>query len=163
MSLLVNLRHLEKKNVSLKGEMTAEELGIDKADDLIKVPGGVSYDLEVEQIEHNLLAQGKLKLTLECECARCLKPFKKKLDFPHWIGHYPLEGEEKVEVINDCVDLTPHIREDILLAFPQHPVCSAECKGLPKGAAAKLKKARGQGKIEEQSSAWSALDKLKLK
>ena len=42
----------------------------------------------------------------------------------------PLEGEEEVPVINDCVDLTPYMREDILLAFPQHPLCEPDCGGL---------------------------------
>ena len=162
MPLLVNLRHLEKKNVPLKGEMSSIELGVANADELIK-PGNLIYDFEAEKLEENILVQGTMRLSLECECGRCLKPFKEKLNFPHFVLHLPLEGEEKVDVINDCVDLTPHLREDILLAFPQHPVCSEKCEGLPKGAAAKLKKARGQGKIEEQSSAWAALDKLKLK
>jgi len=38
----------------------------------------------------------------------------------------PLEGEEKTPVDNDCVDLTPFAREDMLLEFPQHPVCEPE-------------------------------------
>jgi uncharacterized metal-binding protein YceD (DUF177 family) len=74
----------------------------------------------------------------------------------------PLEGEDKVEAQGDFVDLTPYVREDILLALPQHPLCEAECKGLPKGSAAKLKKVSGTGKFEEKPAAWSELDKLKL-
>ena len=49
-----------------------------------------------------------------------------------WIADLPLVGEEKVAVDNDCVDLTPYLREDILLAFPQHPLCEPDCRGLPK-------------------------------
>ena len=73
-----------------------------------------------------------------------------------------LEGEDKVSLVNDCVDLTPHIREDMVLAFPQHPLCKPDCSGLAK-AQKKPEKSPGMaGKPESASSAWSALDKLKL-
>ena len=52
----------------------------------------------------------------------------------------PLEGEEKANVINDLVDLTPYLREDIVLAFPQHPLCRPNAAGCKhpkqKGSAA---------------------------
>jgi uncharacterized metal-binding protein YceD (DUF177 family) len=70
-----------------------------------------------------------------------------------------LEGEDKVSVENDCVDLTPFIREDILLDFPQHPLCKPECAGLKtKSQAPKVKDAE-----KEASAVWAELDKLKLK
>jgi uncharacterized protein len=161
MPLLVNIRHLEKKDLHLKGELPARELEL-AVDELIHVATPLRYDLEVEKLEDALLVQGKLQLGLDCECVRCLKPFKQKLDLPHWTVHLPLKGDDKVETNGDFVDLTPHIREDILLAFPQHPLCKADCAGMPKGAAAKVKKASGAGKKVKDSSAWAELDKLKL-
>ena len=57
------------------------------------------------------------------------------------------------------MNFTPHIREDILLALPQHPLCEPECGGLKLPARAKdPEKAAGN-----TASAWDALDKLKLK
>src|SRR5688572_26865070 len=161
MPLLVNLRHLEKKDLHLEGELPVEELELE-VDELIHLSGPVKYDLEAERLENALLVQGNLKLPLECECVRCLKSFKTKLDFPGWAVHLPLKGEDKVEQNGDFVDLTPYIREDILLAFPQHPLCETECKGLPKGSAAKIKKASGSGQKNETSSAWAELNKLKF-
>ena len=73
---------------------------------------------------------GSLTLTLDCECVRCLKTFEHELKLTDWALHLPLEGEEKVPVENDCVDLTPFVREDILLEFPQHPLCKPDCRGL---------------------------------
>ena len=70
MPLLVNLRHLEHKNVELKGELPPEELDLEQADELIHVIDPVQYDLEAQRMESNLLAQGKLRFTLDCECAR---------------------------------------------------------------------------------------------
>jgi uncharacterized protein len=73
-----------------------------------------------------------------------------------------LHGEERVAVVNDCVDLTPYVREDILLEFPQHPLCEPECRGLPKPEIGQAKKGSGAGPIGP-ASAWAELDKLNLK
>ena len=156
MPLLVNLRHLEHKNVELKGELLPEDLDLEQVDELIQVTQPVQYELEAQRLEDNLLVQGRLQFTLDCECARCLKSFEQELDFDHWAVHLPLTGEEKAEIVSDSVDLTPYIREDILLAFPQHPLCESDCGGLKNQLAA------GADQIEEPSSAWAELNKLKL-
>lgn len=161
MPLLVNLRHLEHKNLELKGELPAEDLDLEQVDELIHVPNPVQYDIEAQRLDGNLLVQGKLHLTLECECARCLKPFQHELDFDNWAVHLPLTGEDKVDSSGDSVDLTPYIREDILLAFPQHPLCESECGGLKNQPATGVN-STGADQIEETSSAWSELNKLKL-
>src|SRR5262245_15389997 len=130
MPLLVNLRHLEKKSLVLKGALSVQELDLENIDDLIYLKEPLLYDLDVQKLDKNLLVQGSLNLNLTCDCVRCLTPFTYRLAHPHWTCHLPLEGEEQVAVTNDCVDLTPHIREDILLEFPQHPLCKPECSGL---------------------------------
>src|SRR6266511_665327 len=122
MPLRFNIRHLEHKNLTLEGELAASELELNQVDELIHVSLPVQHHIELERHERSVLAQGFLKLTLECECSRCLKPFELFLELPDWTCLLPLEGEDKVLVTNDCVDLTPQIREDILLAFPQHPL-----------------------------------------
>jgi uncharacterized protein len=162
MPLLINLRHLEHKNLELTGELPAEELDLDQADELIRAPHPLQYELEAQRLENDLLVHGKLHLTIECECARCLKPFKRELDFDPWAVHLPLAGEEKVEIVSDSVDLTPYIREDILLAFPQHPLCESECGGLKNQPSSGAKGSTGAVQIEETSSAWAELNKLKL-
>jgi len=159
MPILVNLRHLEAHNVRLQGELPVEELDLDIRDEMIQAREPLYYDFEVQKLEHSLLAQGSLQLTLDCQCVRCLKPFKQAVKLEHWSSHFPLQGEESVPVVNDCVDLTPYMREDILLEFPQHPLCKTECRGLQEKPAGKKKAA---SKNEGTSSAWSELNKLKF-
>jgi uncharacterized protein len=162
MLLRVNLRHLERDNVELEGELPAGELDLDGVDELIKLVDPLKYRLEVQKLEKSILLQGSLELVLKCECVRCLKPFDHHLDLPDWTCLLPLEGEDMVTVTNDSVDLTPYVREDILLGFPRHPLCSADCGGLPKKAVGKVKKSGGTGKTKEISSAWAELNKLKF-
>ena len=159
MPLKFNIRHLEQKNLSLKGELPVSELGIEQLDEVIHAHQPLFYDLEVQKLDNAVLVQGSLRLNLECECVRCLKPFRQQLTLDDWASHLPLEGEDKAEVVNDTVDLTPYIREDIVLSLPQQPLCEPECKGLQtpsKGMAL------GGSKKQSPSSAWSELNKLKL-
>src|SRR4249919_3499514 len=107
MPLLVNLRHLEAHNVCLQGELPVDELDLDTRDELIQAKEPLRYDFEVQKLEDSLLAQGRLHLTLDCQCVRCLKPVKCTIELDHWASHLPLQGEESVPVVNDCVDLTP--------------------------------------------------------
>ena len=157
MSLKVNLRHLEEYGVSLKGDLPVEKLDLGLRDEMVQAKKPLHYDLQVEEVANGLLVQGKLSLALDCQCVRCLKSFENPIKLPHWTLHLPLEGEEKVPVDNDCVDLTPFVREDMLLEFPQHPVCKPECAGLKKNRRVNAKKA------EVSPSAWKEeLDKLNI-
>jgi uncharacterized protein len=162
MSLNVNLRHIEDNTVHLRGELPAEKLDLDLRDEIIRSEKPLQYDLEVQKMENALLVQGRLRLALRCECVRCLKPFEYALDLPKWTLHVPLEGEENAAVVNDCVDLTPYVREDILLEFPQHPLCEANCGGLPKTYNGKARNTSDAAQEQKKASAWSELDKLKL-
>lgn len=162
MALVVNIRHLEEKNLHLKGELTAADLEVGALDEMIHVNRPLTYDLEVQQLDQSVLVQGTLALTLDCECVRCLKPFRLPLKLDHWACHLALEGEEKAVVVNDSVDLTPYIREDIVLAFPQHPLCKPECSGLASIQQPPEKRPGVADRSESASSTWAALDKLKL-
>jgi DUF177 domain-containing protein len=155
MSLKVNLRHLETRDVHLKGELPAKELDLDIQDEMIRVEKPLRYDLQVEKLHDALLVQGKVDLRLNCECVRCLKSFEYRVKLDHWAVHLPMEGDEKVSIENDFVDLTPYVREDILLEFPRHPLCKPDCGGLKKSAKKPAAK-------PENQSAWAELNKLKL-
>jgi|SRR4051812_11069156 uncharacterized protein len=160
MPLTFNVRHLEQRELSLKGELPVSELDLDQLDELVHADHPLRYDLEVQKLDNGLLVHGTLALSLKCECARCLKPFPHEISLENWACHLPVEGEEKVEVVNDLVDLTPYVREDIVLAFPQHPLCEPECEGLQSP-----QKDLASGKLEKKelpSSAWAELNKLKL-
>jgi uncharacterized metal-binding protein YceD (DUF177 family) len=162
MKLSFNLRHIDKKSLHLQGELSTQGLDLEGMDELIEVSQTVAYDLWIERLNQSVLAHGQLHFTLACQCIRCLKPFPKTVSINDWSCNLPLEGEEKVTVDNDCVDLTPFIREDILLAFPQQPLCRTECSGLPNAPHSNSQPARGANEDGAVSSAWAELNKLKF-
>jgi uncharacterized metal-binding protein YceD (DUF177 family) len=157
MPITVNLRHLEEKNLNLEGEVSPEELDFAEVDELIHPNSPLEYELEVERSGENLLVSGSLRMELDCECARCLRKFKSEVVLDPYNAFIPLEGEDKAVINNDVVDLTPYIREDTLLAFPQHPLCEAECDRLPQ-----FQSKQTSDSAQSKKSAWDELNKLKF-
>jgi uncharacterized protein len=151
MLLKVNLRHLEAHELHLKGELPVEDLELGLNDEMMLAKKPLQYDLRVEALAEGVLVQGKLSLNLQCQCVRCLKSFEKTIAVDNWTLHLPLEGEDAVPVDNDCVDLTPYAREDMLLEFPQHPLCGLDCRGPGNN-----RRENGQS----SPTAWNELDKL---
>jgi uncharacterized protein len=157
MPLTFNIHHVEKKDLHLEGELPTGELDLDLHDDMVRPGPVVTYDLEVQRLEGSALVQGQVHLPVEYTCVRCLKKFKRPLDLNNWTVHLPLTGEDAIDVSNDLVNLTPYLREDTLLALPQHPLCEVECRGLKMPARLK------EPEVLKTTSAWAELDKLKLK
>jgi uncharacterized metal-binding protein YceD (DUF177 family) len=163
MRVVVNLRHLEEGTVRLEGEAAPADLELDGfKDELVEVTDALRYDLEVEKQNENLYVHGKLAMPLICRCKRCLKEFKHDFELNPYHLYVPLEGEDAATVSNDLVDLAPYIREDMLLAFPQHPLCSENCAGLANVSGPKTAGSDKSPQGSKDASAWSALDKLKF-
>lgn len=161
MSLKVNLKHLEEGPVDLDDSIPGIELAPDFQDELIRLVHPVEYELTVERQGEGLLVTGQVSTRLECDCARCLKTFLMPLEIPDYtslVSLVPVDGEVFAVRDGDFADLTPVIREDILIALPTSPLCSTDCRGLqrkPENPDADLGSSSSAG-------AWTALDKLKL-
>jgi uncharacterized protein len=162
MPLQVNLRHLDAHNLRFEGALPVSELDIEIRDDVIQLAQPLDYRLDVQKLENSLLVQGRLELALKCQCVRCLKTFEHRLQLDPWTCHLPLQGEDAIPVVNDCVDLTPSIREDILLEFPQHPLCERDCGGLRNAPGDTSKVLDGSDLSKTRSPAWNELNKLKF-
>lgn len=160
--ITVNLRHLESHEVRLEGELSVAGLDIELHDEVIRLEQPLKYALEVQKVEGGLLLQGELRLPVECQCVRCLKWFRREVALEPWTCLIPLVGEEAAAVENDCVALTPYIREDILLEFPQHPLCDPNCHGLSEMGSGHVREAAGPGPLPPSPAVWDALNKLKF-
>jgi uncharacterized protein len=159
MSLKVNLRLLEKESIQLDGDILGSELAPDFHDELMRLSHPVEYELTVDRQSESLLVTGSLRTHVDCECSRCLKSFVLPVQLDEFSVLSPLEGEDALPVDGDFADLTPSVREDILLSLPTNPLCGPDCRGLkPKGQSRELQ-VREQA---EPNKAWSALDNLKL-
>ena len=163
MPILINLHLLAEEDLHLVGELTPQEVEFELNDEMIRVDSPLQYDLAISYSGENILVQGRIALQLNCECVRCLRSFQELIEIDPWDLLVPLDDEDSPEIVDDCVDIIPYLRENALLAFPRHPLCSVECKGLTVEPPTNEATPGTSPQAEEKSSAWGELDKLKLK
>ena len=145
----VHVKQIPAQGLHLEGE---EDSPIQELEsEGIRCVGRLRYDLDLGVAGGALWANGSLSQPVELRCVSCLEKFVHEIRVPAFALHMQLHGPE-------TVDLSPCIREEILLNLPAHPHCDRDgdrvCK--PK----RLKTTEQQMK---QKSDWSALDELKLK
>jgi uncharacterized metal-binding protein YceD (DUF177 family) len=144
---------LPADGIHIHGELPMESFDI-PAEDRISAPDPVVIDLHVSPVHGGILAQGTLQTRLRCRCDRCLKYFDHALDVPDFCQFFRNPQ-------NNDIDLTEYVREDILLAFPQHVLCREDCQGLCPNCGANLNvRDCGCERAPEPDSAWAALDDL---
>ncbi|MGI5869625.1 MAG: YceD family protein [Kiritimatiellia bacterium] len=110
-----------------------------------------SFDARVFGDE--LLIDGHASARFEGVCARCGRPIALELSEPLCFSRQlPEESAE--------VDLTSDLREAILLALPNHPVCDPECKGLCPRCGTSLAAGPCPCVDAVAAGAWDVLDRL---
>jgi uncharacterized protein len=143
-----HLKQIPPEGLHLEGD---EECPISdvQAEDM-RCVGPMSYNIEIGVSDGALWATGSLKQSVELRCVACLRNFVHQIRVSAFAIRTELHGPE-------TIDLTPFVREELLLNLPPHPRCdrdgSAVCQAAqPQPAPSEVKR----------KADWSALDKLKL-
>jgi uncharacterized protein len=147
----IHLRRIPNEGLHLEGE---EDCPIqDLESDDVQCHGPMRYSLDVGISEGALWANGTLTQEVELRCVSCLEPFTHTIEVPAFALHTDLAGPE-------TIDITPMMREDLLLNLPPYPRCDRH-GGRVCTAAKVLRDSDPQGE-EPRKPDWSALDDLKL-
>jgi uncharacterized metal-binding protein YceD (DUF177 family) len=145
----VHLKQIPTEGLHLEGE---EECPIPELEtDGVRCAGLLHYDINIGVSGGALWARGSLSQPVELRCVSCLEKFVHEIQVPAFAVHTDLHGPESV-------DLTPFMREDLLLNLPPHPHCDRDGSGVCKAKHIEIAEQDTQRKSD-----WSALDKLKLK
>jgi uncharacterized protein len=150
----IHLRHIHADGLHLEGE--EECLIPDLAAEEVRCKGPLRYALDLGISEGALWATGSLAQPVELTCVRCLEPFPFDIEAKAFSIHVDLTGPE-------LIDLTPYMREDILLNLPAHPHCDREGGRECPAANAPASENVVSEAVPKAQPDWSALDKLKLK
>ena len=103
-----------------------------------------AVSLDVRKVEQRITIEGGLEANLELACARCTTSFALDVERPiqavMLLETAPGDEEEDVELAaeqldesyldGDVIDVYELMREQVLLALPEKPLCSRSCKGL---------------------------------
>jgi len=145
----VHLKQIPAAGLHLEGE---EECPISEFDaEGIRSAGPLHYNIDIGVSSGALWANGSISQLVELRCVSCLEKFVHEIKVPAFAVHTELRGPE-------TLDLTPFIREDLLLNLPAHPHCDRDG-----GRICKAKYIETPEQDARRESDWSALDKLKLK
>ena len=108
--------------------------------DVIGIPPGdhIVLDVRLESVVEGVLVSGTVSATITGQCARCLETLTDSLEveltelfaYPDTATDGTTDPDEVSRVIDDLVDLEPVIRDTVLLALPQAPLCREDCPGL---------------------------------
>jgi len=106
----------------------------------------VVVSLHVNKVSGMVDLDGRIETEVEIPCKRCLAPTQRKINASFhqtYVDELPqVSGDDGEELelsaaemglelfVDDQIDLTEEIQQQVLLLMPDHPLCSEQCKGL---------------------------------
>jgi len=156
----IHLHKLDEDGIELAGEEERDILDLGNGE-ATRQAGPITYEFQAGLDGDDVWVTGSISVDLELQCGRCLEAFPYPLSIPDVALHLPSEGQ-------DVIDLTPHVREDILLALPAYPRCDwagdKKCAALAQDSALPEDSATAENReTAPPSPVWGALDALQLK
>ncbi|MDD2710386.1 MAG: hypothetical protein PHV34_20585 [Verrucomicrobiae bacterium] len=143
--MIIKIHLVPEEGLHLEGDLPPSILDVQEP--LYRFEQPVHYNLDATiPNQRSLLIRGRLTTTVRACCVRTLEWFDFLVDVKEFTYH-------NSEIQSDEVDLTPEIREDILLALPSNPV-------LPETKPVDVKPA---GKTRGKDDIWRKLDQLKIR
>lgn len=119
MNLIIPLEEFPEDGLFLSGELDAAVFGIDSA--ALRSTGPMSYELEAQLFETELMVRGSITAPFELRCDRCLTHFPYTVELDDLAYSYDVKGKL-------ALDITEDLREEVVLALPSYPKC--EISGL---------------------------------
>lgn len=115
----------------------------------------ISGRVHAQLAGQELIVNGNLSVRVRFRCVRCGRMFTETVREDDFMVVHTIEKKD------EYVDLTPDIREAMILTFPNYPLCALDCKGLCAQCGTDL----NEGACECRAplnERWSALDGLDL-
>jgi uncharacterized protein len=108
-----------------------------------------------------VLATGTASAQATGECVRCLADLDDEIvvDFQE-LYLYADAGEEELSLEGDLLDLEPVLRDAVVLALPQNPVCGPDCPGLCPECGARLADDPDHTHGDAIDPRWAALSRM---
>lgn len=152
--LILNVDALEEANQPFEADLPREFLdGVLRADPPTEFHAAGASHLtgRTTKMGRKILVQAKAAVPLKGQCKRCLKPVELEEQvelFRTWVpgdqahkGEHHHKGEEEEGSFDPGtvdeetyegkeIDLSPAVREQVLLSAPASPLCREDCKGL---------------------------------
>jgi uncharacterized protein len=129
-------------------ELTGDAAELDILSDEYALAGPVSVTCRLQRDGEIIRIGGTVRARLDVQCARCAEPFELETEgsfslvVKRLLLGEPVPGEASDEEEADSeqlvyvehyvksIDITPHVRDALILSLPMKIVCAEDCKGL---------------------------------
>ena len=155
--VIIPLEGFPEEGLRCRGEVDSSVLALQ--DSGMRSHGAISYDLEAQLFDNELVVRGALAAPFTMRCDRCLDEF----EFTVRVQELALSFEVGEET---ALDITDSLREELILALPAYPKCELadkECQILDINNDFRLDKAPLSGvnsATPSGESVWDALDQF---
>lgn len=128
----------------------------------------IELDLRLESVMEGVLVSGTARAPLTGECVRCLDAIDGEIavdiqelyTYPDRVLDDAAADDVERVVEGDLIDLEPTLRDAVVLALPQAPLCRDDCPGLCPQCGARLADDPGHAH-EITDPRWAALAELR--
>ena len=137
---------------------------------LIRVPEGadLALTLRMESVTEGVLVSARAQAALQGECGRCLREIDDTLDatfqelyaYEHSTTDETADEDEVGRMQGDLIDLEPELRDAVVLALPNHPLCREDCPGLCPECGARWDELPADHSHRQVDARWAALKNL---
>jgi DUF177 domain-containing protein len=144
-----------------------KDLGLE----LINVIEGsdLTLDLRLTSVTEGVYVSGRISGPLVGECGRCLRAIDDtvSVDLGELFAYENSTTDETTEedeigrVRDDLIDLEPAVRDAVVLALPQNPVCREDCPGMCPDCGVPWDELPADHGHDQLDSRWAELSKLR--
>jgi uncharacterized protein len=179
--VFISVQELELKKVHFDVAFAPGEIEFTNDGDRLTQASALHAEGSAELLPHTsgeIRLRGRLAVTMQCDCNRCLEPARFPLDSGFDLFYRPPEDagagdEAEVEIDEgeaeigfyegDGIDLKDVLREHVLLGMPMQRVCRPDCLGICPvcGQNRNLINCGCEAKLVDDR--WSALKNVQLK
>jgi uncharacterized protein len=150
-----------RRTVPAPADLGLELIGVPAAADL-------DLDLRLESVSEGVLVSGTVTGHVEGECGRCLRPISDTLQvdvqelyaYEHSTTDETTDEDEVGRLHGDLIDLEPALRDAVVLALPNHPLCREDCPGLCPECGVPREDLPSDHSHAQADSRWAALTRI---
>ena len=150
--MIIEINRIPSEGQSIEGEVSPDIIDINEE---ARFEKPLLVFVNVSIVSNMILVKGKITTEVELVCSRCAVDYTLKIEVSDFFFSKNLEGEE-------IIDLTPQIREDIIIALPVKPLCREDCKGICLKCGKDLNSGNCSCVLDKEASVWDTLDQLDL-
>jgi uncharacterized protein len=142
-------------------------------DDRIRLLAAPIVSGEIRLKERRVQLKGRVAARLQVECDRCLKPVEFPVDSEFKLEYVTPEAYETQQAVElnaqdldlsifdgEAIDIDELVTAELLLAVPDHVLCSENCKGICPGCGVDRNSVGCECQTAEIDPRWAGLKQL---